>query len=542
MAPAVGVDPVERLYLGENHDEAYYVWRDAGVKQKTLVHIDAHHDMWWLKDNDLVTIANFIAPALKEGIVSRVFWVVPDATWESARARRPVAKHLRKILKKYPESSRRARFEDGRMEARVLDKPLTVCPLSRMPALDGDVLLDIDLDYLAIPRVSYGEDDGHGPLPWIWPDEFVRRLAASNLRSSLVTLIYSVEGGYTPLRWKYLGDEIALRLRTPTVGQVPDLPRGARCQACRVGSHADFSKAETTLDRSTPPSSILQGMERIRRAATNEGRSGTYPTEAESALREACDLMPASAAPRFHLAHLLAGSKRTEEARALYRQALGLDPTYRTPYNSPGFELFSQRSFGEAEEAHQRTLALDPEDAYAWYGLGQLAYRRKDWPKAEELLRKSLALNPRLIDAQRDLAALLEKTGRFDEAIGACETALKLGLAGCKPLDGPLLTKTGEQKLFDPYHCELHARLAGLHARKGAVARAIGGYRIAIAGKHDRALVRFQLAGLYWKQHKRACASAEAWQGVKVAPRDLWRLIRRTCRRAWSDHARRLRN
>ena len=77
------------VHLMENHDGAYYIWRDLGVKDRILVHIDAHHDMWWAEDTkaSLVTIANFICPALKEGIVREVFWVVPDATWAVAMDR-----------------------------------------------------------------------------------------------------------------------------------------------------------------------------------------------------------------------------------------------------------------------------------------------------------------------------------------------------------------------------------------------------------------------------------------------------------------------
>lgn len=37
------------LHVFENHDEAYHIWRRAGLTGKTLVHLDAHHDMAWLE-------------------------------------------------------------------------------------------------------------------------------------------------------------------------------------------------------------------------------------------------------------------------------------------------------------------------------------------------------------------------------------------------------------------------------------------------------------------------------------------------------------
>ena len=68
----VGIDPVEQVHLMENHDRSYFLWRDAAFKNRILVHIDAHHDMWWIDDNRSLTIANFICVALRERIVREV--------------------------------------------------------------------------------------------------------------------------------------------------------------------------------------------------------------------------------------------------------------------------------------------------------------------------------------------------------------------------------------------------------------------------------------------------------------------------------------
>src|SRR5262249_42375305 len=159
-----------RICLMENHDEAFFIWRDAGVRQRILVHVDAHHDMWWVGDQTAITIANFICPALKQDLVREVFWVAPDETFENAKSRKPVLRHLDGILKAYPSSSLPA-IEDHRITASVLGKKLTICPLRSVPVLNENVLLDIDTDYLLIPRVCYGESDRHSSLPWRWPKE-----------------------------------------------------------------------------------------------------------------------------------------------------------------------------------------------------------------------------------------------------------------------------------------------------------------------------------------------------------------------------------
>ena len=40
--------------------------------------------------------------------------------------------------------------------------------------------LDIDTDYLVIPRVSSGGTDEHPALPWCWPEELVAKLGAAD--------------------------------------------------------------------------------------------------------------------------------------------------------------------------------------------------------------------------------------------------------------------------------------------------------------------------------------------------------------------------
>jgi hypothetical protein len=195
---------MDKIFLIENHDEAYYIWRDAGIVNRTLLHIDAHHDMWWAGDESIITIANFICPAVKQDLLQKFLWIVPDATFQDPKGRRPVFQHLKRILWEYPGASSVV-VEDDRMTASVLGKTLTICPLHSLPGLHEPVLLDIDIDYLVIPKVSHEKRDQHDALPWCWPNELVKRLQDTEIRSDLTTVAYSVEGGYTPLQWKYLG-------------------------------------------------------------------------------------------------------------------------------------------------------------------------------------------------------------------------------------------------------------------------------------------------------------------------------------------------
>jgi len=490
-----GLDALEAVHLMENHDRAYHLWREAGLRDRILVHIDAHHDMWWTADHRSLSIANFICPALKESIVREVYWVVPDRTWDTAGGRAALRRHLRKIAERYPGGPAPAHWERRRIRTAVLGRQLVVCSLDSLPVLSERVLLDIDTDYLTIPSVSYGASDAHSPLPWRWPAELVGGLRARRLSTDFVTIAYSVEGGHTPLQWKYLGGELAVRLRFP--------------------------------ERSDG----LEPYERMWQGAVAQ-HSGD-DARAEEAFRAVGDRL--GAAPFFCLAHLLAERGRTGEGRLCYERALALDPSYRSPYSSPGVPLYFAGSYAAAEDAFGRTLLLDPANAYAHLGLGWLAARRKRWAHAEARARASLALQPDLIDAHRLRARALEKQDRLDEAIQAYERSLKLALAGLRPFDGVIATDPERGRLLDADHGRTHARLARLVERMRDRTRAIAGYRIAIAGGYDIPSIRFRLARLYATQRRWRDACQHASTGLRNTPdatrtavRRLWRRLRGT--------------
>jgi hypothetical protein len=117
------LEPATGIFVMENHDEAYRVWRDAGVRQKILVHIDAHDDLVWTPDQGPINIANFICPALKEDMVREVFWVVPDQTWEDARSRKHLVRRLRKILAKYPGQPPSLKIGKDLITGAILGRP-----------------------------------------------------------------------------------------------------------------------------------------------------------------------------------------------------------------------------------------------------------------------------------------------------------------------------------------------------------------------------------------------------------------------------------
>src|SRR5688572_22687218 len=70
--------------LMEDHQEAYFFWRDLGIKGATCVHVDAHLDVsnfkvpgYGLADAPELNCANFLHRAIREGIVEHLVWVIP---------------------------------------------------------------------------------------------------------------------------------------------------------------------------------------------------------------------------------------------------------------------------------------------------------------------------------------------------------------------------------------------------------------------------------------------------------------------------------
>jgi tetratricopeptide (TPR) repeat protein len=335
---------------------------------------------------------------------------------------------------------------------------------------------------LIIPRVSYGEWDTHAPLPWRWPADLVELLQASGVRTEFVTIAYSVEGGHTPPQWKYLGGELACRLRFPDAGD----------------------------DRLAPYARMREGA--LARYDGDDAR-------AEAAFRNVGDKL--EAAPYFWLAHLLAAKGRIDEGRCCYDRALALDPSYRTAYSTAGLTLYFARSYAAAERAFCCTLLLDPANPYANLGLGWVAARRGRWQEAQERARACLARQPDSVDAHRLLAKALETQGRLEEAIEAYEQSLKLALAGRTPFNGVTVTDPDGDRLLDSDHARIHAQLARLYGRTGDSKRAITSYRIAIAGGFDIPLIRFRLARLYVRQHRKRDAWLHTSAGLKKTPRAL---------------------
>ncbi len=485
LAPNIKPGTNGQVFVVENHDEAYYLWKNAKLKKRVLIHIDAHHDMygaWNSSKRRQITIANFIFPAIEDQIIDKIYWVVPDDTWNSGRGRNDIVRAITKIDSFDGEVKAHLKTEDNYISSTILGKPLFVCGLTDLPYFDENVLLDIDVDFMIIPNIANRGIALYGECPWCWPSELIDRIVAKGIQSDFVTIAYSVEGGYTSLQWKYFGDELANRIKDP--------------------KNKDLNKAANLM-----------------REAVLCFKNKDY-SSAEEKYKNVTRLWPEQAAPNFHLAHLYAENGQNDDVHMHYHSATEIDPSYgTTSYKCSGFWFYSNRRYLEAKMAFNRILLFEKNDVHALVGLGLIAIEEKHWENAELLLEKAILMDKNLVDTHRAIAKVLSKLNRVDDAIASYERSLMLVLAGNRPLlDEQIASYSREGDWSDTTHGEIHIRLAELYDRKKAHLTAIQSYRMGVTLGGESLYARRKMVLLYLKTHEWRRGGMEIIRYFKLIP------------------------
>jgi len=126
------VHPPEVVMM-ENHDAACHAWRERGLKDRILVHLDDHHDMGWIESSESLNIANYICPAIQENIVREFYWIVPDPRWVDPKEKAKIVRQVKRIVKGYPGRRPRVKVSGTVISPTILGWQLTVGPLASMP-------------------------------------------------------------------------------------------------------------------------------------------------------------------------------------------------------------------------------------------------------------------------------------------------------------------------------------------------------------------------------------------------------------------------
>ncbi len=398
----------------ENHDAALRVWREAGVRRRVLIHVDAHHDLVWAKDSRcLVDIANFICFALRENLVREIAWVTPDASWNDPSSRRALVVQANDLIAKYPQSSGIREEGPAHLTFQLQGIKVHVCKLGSLPAelCREAVLLDLDVDFMVIPRVYLDSIAIHSDQPWIQPAEVLDRLEAAGILPELVTIAYSVNGGYTPLKWKYLGDELAARL---TGDPIP---------------------ARGPLDYNTPFVNL----------AFPFYQTGQWD-RARAAFQEVLTLDAENAWARLGLGLLAVKAKDWKEAEVLLREGLERNRNMTDALRALAEILERSGRDAEAIANYERSLLLalkghasildaictpgvdgavrDEQHGEVHYRLARLYERRGDLKRAAGSYAIAAAGANYRTRVNLRMARTLAGRGKYARALAACGTAL----------------------------------------------------------------------------------------------------------------------
>ena len=475
------------VHLFEQHDEAYHIWSGLGIRGATVIHVDAHHDLSWLDDAIHLHIGNYLCQAIKDGIVGRVYWIVPDGALTTKRARTALIGQMRKLRSDYSRPKGRIDISDAAIDAELLGAPVHVCELSGLAELSAPVLLDVDTDFLLIPASQF-TTGLPASSPWLRPSALAKRLRGRVLAPQLVTIAYSVEGGYTPLRWKYLGDELA----------------------------AEFRDAAQT--------SGAHGFDAMWSAhgLAAEGRVA----DAEAALDVAAACAPTAAAASFARAILLVRTGRIAAAQSAYRTARRRDPSYATAYASIGLSALAQSRRDDSEDAFREILTLDDCDPHAHLGLGYVAAARRRWADVETHVRAALSCGLETPDAYRLLARSLERQRRRTDAVAALQRSLRLSLRDRVRSGGVIASRALDTlPAHDAAHARTYAALGALEARLGRRRAAIAALRFAISAGHQGTSIHARLAWLYTVDGRWMLAIRELGHALALVPQSIARLV-----------------
>lgn len=402
------------MTISDLHDAALYAWRDAGVRDAVLVHVDAHHDAD-AKEWDFVTIANFVWWGLADGTLREVYWIVPQPSWETTSGRTLIEQALLTLARQH-DGSAGVESGDGFIRAEIGGKPFTACSLHTLPA-SLEALVDIDVDYFLVPDIAQECAPIERAMPWLWPGDLVAALRHARVNAALVTIATSTRGGFTPLEWKYLGEELCVRLS----------------------------------DGDAEPFDVLRaGAEAEHRGELDAAATG---------YQRAIQLMPRSAGARYRLARLHLRRGQDHAARTTFQEVLEHDSSYRM-IDSAGRRWHAERNVAEAVRAYRNTLRMDPHNAYASLGLAELAAAAADHAGAIGHFERALGSHGGLVDGHRGLARSLESIGEIGQALEHYEQSIRLELLGHHAIDAPIATRP--PRVFGETHWEVHRRVAEL--------------------------------------------------------------------------------
>lgn len=350
-----------RITLIEDHHKALHIWRKHKLNNNTLIHFDAHHDCdinyMSLKRNRYQQIGNFIFNALNENIINSFYWIIPGFN-EDYKKGYPRLIQLLYQLKQKDYIGHFAVIEcETYIRTKILGKDFYITTIDSLSKLEinDKVLLDIDLDYFVI-RSLYKDrayDDIGLRKPWIRISKFMQYLRKLSIQPDITTISYSVNGGWTPMKYKHYGNILAKKLGLNT-----------RRNELKILAGSIFNKFRHEFEKNKFSNAV----------------NYYFP---------ALELNPSyfSFDNNFGLLYLMRGD--IQKTKKEFTNMLRIDKKYYYSYVGLGLVQIIKKKYKQAITYFDEALRINPEDILS-NRLKLLAYfRLKDYYNCERILKSN---------------------------------------------------------------------------------------------------------------------------------------------------------
>lgn len=220
---------------------------------------------------------------------------------------------------------------------------------------------------------------------------------------------------------------------------------------------------------------------------------------------------------------------RYSEARDKIRQALKTDPRNPALWSYLGLADAYLNQLDSAIDDFQKVISLTPKQPRVYFDLGLLYAHKGDLGKAAEAYRRGLEMDPGDLDATRDYALLLLKSGKFREAVrpleklkaSSSDPSIQVGLIEAYLRVG---RKTeGERQLDDLLSSQVLSAAGKLQLAQSLLANdepdaAQEVLERVVASLPDSAEAHHQLGMLLSKEDKLQQAAQELVRAAQLAP------------------------
>ncbi len=404
----------ENIHLVEDHSQSLAIWARADIRNATILHVDAHHDLLPVpspknlekvqmllqegrfddleaaggyfapRDKALYGITNYLNLAYKVGIAKRIYWAYPyqgTPTPEKLEAFREYL--VQSVVPKQRAEMRALAISPPFLTGTLGGVPLTIGSLSDFQPDDSSVLLDIDLSFFP------GLYRNPVSTPYLnILGGFTRFLKERGIEPKQTVISYSNNGENLPIEYRYIGTWLKNLLTEPSLlDQEPSVLWRVKTEA----THREFFKQFDSA------AELYQGLIR------------EYPNEPDA---------------YFSLAMNLIAQGQEEQGLANIEKARKIDPLYIHGYITVA-EFYNQQKEPElAIKVLEKAERLAPGEIFLLDALGNMHHNLENYREAAAYYRKILATDRSTPTTHVYLADSLFFLGQYSEALNYYQQAI----------------------------------------------------------------------------------------------------------------------